>query len=130
MPDFGSRSRAALVTTDRRLVAVMYSVIPWFDFSVLEGHRDEDAQNAAHDAGNSKKRWPDGKHNTLPSNAVDVAPYPIDWEDRERFVYLAGAIMGAARAMGIPLRWGGDWDMDTEVRDERFRDLGHFELTD
>ena len=30
--------------------------------------------------------------------------------------------------MDINLRWGGDWDQDTEVKDNRFDDLGHFEL--
>ena len=30
--------------------------------------------------------------------------------------------------MGIPVRWGGDWDDDTEVKDTGFKDLPHFEL--
>ena len=29
---------------------------------------------------------------------------------------------------GIPLRWGGDWDVDTELKDNDFDDLPHFEL--
>jgi hypothetical protein len=32
--------------------------------------------------------------------------------------------------MDIPLRWGGDWDSDTEVNDNGFDDLVHFELED
>jgi hypothetical protein len=28
----------------------------------------------------------------------------------------------------LKLRWGGDWDMDTEVKDNKFDDLVHFEL--
>ena len=54
---------------------------------------------------------PKNKHNAEEpelSKAVDVAPYPIDWNDKERFYYFAGVVMGIAIQMGIPLRWGGD----------------------
>ena len=30
--------------------------------------------------------------------------------------------------MGLKIRWGGDWDNDTEVKDTGFKDLPHFEL--
>ncbi len=36
--------------------------------------------------------------------------------------------MGIASQMGTPLRWGGDWDGDTELRDQKFVDLPHFEV--
>ena len=40
--------------------------------------------------------------------------------------------MGLAKAMSIPLRWGGDWDGDTLLSgrdpDQTFDDLVHFEL--
>ena len=42
--------------------------------------------------------------------------------------YFAGVVKGIASQMGIGIRWGGDWDMDTEVKDNRFDDLVHFEL--
>ena len=29
--------------------------------------------------------------------------------------------------MGIKIRWGGDWDSDTQVNDNKFDDLVHFE---
>jgi len=32
--------------------------------------------------------------------------------------------------MGVDLRWGGDWDGDTEVRDNGFDDLVHFEIVE
>jgi len=32
----------------------------------------------------------------MPSDAVDVAPYPIDWNDKERFYYFAGERWGHA----------------------------------
>ncbi len=41
----------------------------------------------------SKIRWPDGKHNTVPSSAVDVTPYPVVWDDRERQFLFAGYVL-------------------------------------
>ena len=54
--------------------------------------------------------------------------YPIDWEDRERFSYFAGFVKGVAWRLNIRVRWGGDWDGDTELSDNNFDDLVHFEL--
>ena len=69
-----------------------------------------------------------GMHNSKPSRAVDCVPYPIDWTDRERFTLFAGFVLGVAARMGITLRWGGDWNMNFEVKDNRFDDFPHFEL--
>ena len=62
-----------------------------------------------------------------PSLAVDVAPYPIDWLDRDRFVFFAGFVLGMATQMGITLRLGIDWNGDHHFN-ERFFDGPHFEL--
>jgi len=121
---------AALATVDERLVRVLTAVIPHFDFSVLEGHRGEVAQTAAFEAGLSQKLWPEGTHNSLPSTAADVAPYPIDWNDTEAFIYLAGFIVGVGAVMGYRIRAGADWDGDRQMDDETFRDLGHVEILD
>ena len=69
-----------------------------------------------------------GRHNAKPSRAVDVAPYPIDWNDRERFHLFAGFVLGIAYSMDISLRWGGDWNQNFEVDDNQFDDFPHFEL--
>jgi peptidoglycan L-alanyl-D-glutamate endopeptidase CwlK len=132
MPVFSKSSLSQLDTCDPRIQDVMKKVITVFDFTVLEGFRGEEAQNRAYARGFSQVRWPQGKHNSTPSKAVDLAPYPIDWSNseaaRQRFVYLAGWVMATAASMGIKLRYGGDWDGDRDTRDEKFRDLGHFEL--
>lgn len=130
MPRFGKRSLSALEYVDTRLRSILEEVIQYWDFSVLEGHRGPEKQEEFYRSGASQVRWPDSKHNTLPSVAVDVAPYPIDWEDTERFVQLAGAILTVARQRGVELRWGGDWDRDGRMSDERFRDLAHFEIVE
>ena len=128
MPSFSNRSLERLDELDLHLAEVLHEVIKHFDFTILCGHRGETEQNAAFQSGVSQRKWPEGKHNKVPSEAVDVAPYPIDWGDTERFTYLAGWIMAIAQLKGIRLRWGGDWDMDTDTGDETFRDKGHFEV--
>ena len=130
MPRFGRKSRANLSTCDQQLQDLFNEVIKHVDCSVLEGHRDKEGQNKAYDEGKSKVRFPDGRHNSSPSRAVDVTPYPVRWDDRERQTLFAGFVLGLARGMGINLRWGGDWDQDFEVADNRFDDFPHFEVKD
>ena len=130
MPKFGKRSKERLVTCENRLQDVFNEVIKIVDCSILEGHRSKDRQNKLYEEGKTKVRYPNGRHNASPSNAVDVAPYPIDWDDRERFHLFAGFVLGVANRMGITLRWGGDWNMNFEVDDNKFDDFPHFELID
>jgi peptidoglycan L-alanyl-D-glutamate endopeptidase CwlK len=130
MPSFGKKSQERLNTCDPRLVELFEIVVEDFDCSVLEGYREKEAQNRAFDEGKSKLRFPEGNHNKYPSLAVDVAPYPIDWEDRDRFHYFAGFVKGVASQLGLDIRWGGDWDSDTQTKDNNFDDLPHFEIRD
>lgn len=126
MPSFSDRSETQLATCHADLRRVLNEAIRLIDFAVLEGHRSPGRQEYLYEIGASKVLK--GKHNELPSLAVDIAPWPVNWADRERFVYFAGVVMGIAGTLGVALRWGGDWDRDTELADETFRDLGHFEL--
>ena len=128
MPKFGNRSKERLATCDEKLQKVFNEVIKYIDCSVLEGHRGEERQNRLYDEGKTKLRYPSGRHNNDPSTAVDVTPYPVDWADRERQTLFAGFVLGIARSMGIKLRWGGDWNMDFKVQDNRFDDFPHFEI--
>ncbi len=130
MPGFSEKSIAKLASCDPRLQRVFYEVVRNFDCTILEGHRDQERQNRMVDEGKSQVRWPDGRHNTVPSMAVDVTPYPVVWDDRERQTLFAGYVLATAKAMGLDLRWGGDWSMDFQVKDNRFDDLVHFELVD
>ena len=130
MPRFGKRSIGRLQTCDQKLQELFYEVVKHFDCSIIEGHRGEERQNKAFADGNSKVKYPNGKHNQNPSVAVDVAPYPIDWSDRDRFHYFSGYVLGIASQMGLNIRWGGDWDQDTQTKDNNFDDLVHFEIKD
>ena len=128
MPSFSQTSKDRLATCDARLQQVFNEVIKTFDCIVIEGHRNQEKQDAAFAAGRSQLKWPNGNHNSMPSKAVDVAPYPIDWNDRERMTLFAGYVMGIAQGMGIDIRWGGDWNENTQVKDNSFDDLPHFEV--
>ena len=128
MPKFGKKSMSKLETCHEDLQQVFYQVIKHFDCSVLEGHRGEELQNKYFNEGKSKVKFPKGKHNANPSNAVDVVPWPVDWDDTDRMYYFAGFVKGIAAMLDIPIRWGGDWNDNTEVKDTGFKDLPHFEL--
>ncbi len=128
MPSFSKISQQRLNTVDPRLRAVIVEVIKLYDFSVICGHRGKEKQDAAVAAGMSKVNYPDSKHNTVPSKAIDIAPYPIDWNDRERFVYLAGMVKGVAHCRGLKVRWGGDFNQDGDLHNQSFIDLPHFEV--
>ena len=90
------------------------------DLIVLCVWRGKAEQDKAFADGKSKLRWPDSKHNSSPSRAVDLAPYPLDWSDRHAFVELATYVLEAAADLGIRVRWGGHF--------AGFPDLPHFEL--
>lgn len=128
MPKFSERSLERLETCHPDLQAVMNVAILGYDFTILEGHRGRDAQNEAHRTGKSQLKFPQSKHNKVPALAVDIAPYPVDWEDLERFYFLAGYVHAVADRLEVEIRWGGDWDGDGDLHDSSFLDLPHFEL--
>ena len=128
MYKFGPRSRREMTNIHPDLKKVLNEVIKHVDCSVIEGHRSAERQNKLFEEGKTKVKYPNGRHNSNPSRAVDVVPYPIDWDDRERFHLFAGFVIGIAKSMEINLRWGGDWNMNFEVDDNNFDDFPHFEL--
>ena len=133
MPKFSKRSRGRLDTCHPRLITLFDQVIKSYDCTILEGYRGKQAQDEMLRSGRSKLNYPKSKHNSSPSLAVDVVPYPINWQNTERMRHFAGFVFGVASVMGIRLRWGGDWDgdvmtTDNGLRDQSFMDLPHFEL--
>jgi peptidoglycan L-alanyl-D-glutamate endopeptidase CwlK len=105
-------------------------IIPIF---IIEGHRGEAAQNKAFDTGKSKVKWPNGKHNTTPSKAVDIGPIVngnIPWNNMQQFAYMNGIIRGIAFSMGVKIRQGIDFNMNGVVTDDKFNDAVHIELMD
>ena len=128
MAQFSEKSKRILATCHPKLVAVCNTAIMRFDFSVISGNRVEQEQNQLFRDGKSHLTFPHSKHNKKPSMAVDLAPFPIDWEDTGRFKLLAGYLLGLSTALEIDIRWGGDWNRDFNMENQRFNDLPHFEL--
>ena len=132
MPFFGDKSKEHLSQAHPDLQRLFNDVIKTYACSVLCGHRGKEAQEAAFRDEKSRVHFPNSKHNQLPSLAVDVAPYPVDWSDTKdamkRWYHFGGYVKGVASTMGITIRWGGDWDGDFELRDQNFNDIPHFEL--
>ncbi len=120
MPTFSAKSLERLATCHPDLQRVAHEAIKTLDFTVLCGHRTQAEQEHCCILGTSKLHWPDSKHNALPSLAMDLAPWPLHWEDEASFERLATTIKIEAEALGIKIRWGGDW--------QKFPDRPHYEL--
>lgn len=128
---FGKRSQKNLESCHPDIQRLFNEVIKHVDCSVICGHRTEEDQNKAHHSGNSSKEWPESTHNSYPSTAADVIPYPFkpsDWKDTRKLYMFVGVVRGVAAMMGIRIRQGSDWDGDMEVKDQNFHDLPHVEL--
>lgn len=114
----GTRSRQNLSGVHPDMVAVVERALELseVDFTVIEGVRNIERQ---------RQLLADGKSTTLKSrhltgHAVDMVPWPVDWEDLERFEAMAKAMKAAAKELEVPIIWGGDW--------KSFYDAPHFEL--
>lgn len=128
MPAYNEVSLERLGECHLHLQLIFKEVIIHRDCSILCGHRGRYEQEQAWKEKNSKINWPNSPHNRHPSMAIDVAPYPIDWRATRRFYLFAGYVMRVADELDIPLVWGGDWDGDRRVKDNKFNDLVHYEL--
>ena len=124
MYKFGKRSRERLKGVDARLVNVLNELIKMMDVTVIEGLRSAERQKELLAKGATKVKY--SKH--MEGKAVDIAPYPIDWDNRDGFYYMGGMVRGIAKQLNIDIRFGGDWDSDGDTKDNNFDDLVHIEL--
>jgi len=130
---WGPRSKRVYKT----LHIELQRLVDWYlqevgDISLVCGHRTESEQNELYPT-YTKVKWPDSKHNRYPAIAVDLQPYPYpksDSELREQLNYIAGRLIQKAADDCLELRWGGDWNRNNDITDNKFDDLFHFELVD
>lgn len=145
------RSLSRLAGVDDKLVAVVKRAIEisQVDFMVLEGVRSKEqcminygkgrtaaqcvakgvpAQYANPNA--AKVTWLNNpfasKHVT--GKAVDLVPYPVDWNDLKKFDLIAQAMLQAAKELGVTIRWGADWNANGKPRERGESDSPHFEI--
>lgn len=123
---FGKRSETNLQGVHPDLVKVVRRalVMSEIDFSVIEGLRTKERQAQLFKQGATKTL--NSRH--LTGHAVDIVPYPLDWNNLAAFGKLAKAMFAAAKELKIPIRWGGDWNRNGRSDDEKFYDGPHFEL--
>ena len=125
---FSKNSKKNLSTCHYKLQVLFLWVLREMDCTIICGHRGKNAQDVAYKAKASHVIFPFSNHNKVPSLAVDVMPYPIEWENKERNAYFAGLVVAYAKWLGIGVRWGHDWNMD-HVPDKRgFVDIPHYEI--
>ncbi len=133
----GSRSLMRLKGVEPGLVRVVKraALLSTQDFMVLEGVRTPERQRELYAQGRTTPgdivTW------TLTSNhfkqadgfghAVDLVPYPVDWNDPAKFDAIYRAMMSAAAIEGVPIRSGMDWDRDGKLREAKEHDSPHFE---
>jgi peptidoglycan LD-endopeptidase CwlK len=118
--NLSARSRSRLVGVHPDLVKVVERAIEItpIDFMVTEGLRDPRRQAQLFKAGASKTL--NSRHIT--GHAVDIAAMvgrEVRW-DWPLYPRIAAAFKQAAKELGVPIIWGGDW--------KSLRDGPHFEL--
>ena len=149
--NLSQRSLDRLVGVDERLQRVVKRAIELSkqDFMVLEGVRTRQQCMINYGKGRTitqcvakgvpaqyanpkaaKVTWLNNpfasKH--VSGKAVDLVPYPVDWNDLKKFDLIAQAMLQAAKELGVPVRWGADWDNDGKPRERGESDSPHFEL--
>lgn len=135
MPDFSLSSARKLLSCHKDLQVLFREVVKVVDCTVIYGHRSIEEQQALYAQGRTKPGRIvtncDGinkksKHNDFPSLAVDVIPYPIDWNDEQRIIEFGNYVMKVADrlyregAITHRIEWGGLW--------EKFKDLPHYQI--
>lgn len=116
----GSRSLSRLEGVHPDLVKVVERAIEItkVDFTVLEGMRSLARQQKLVRSGASKTM--NSRH--LTGHAVDLGAWvdgQVSW-DWPLYYKIADAMKAAAKELGQPIEWGGDW--------RRFKDGPHWQL--
>jgi peptidoglycan L-alanyl-D-glutamate endopeptidase CwlK len=117
---FGGRSISRMAGLHPDLKKVMNQAIlaTDLDFTVLEGVRTLERQKQMVESGASTTL--NSRH--LDGHAVDIAPFvggEVRW-DWPLYYKLAVIVKAAAKEVGVPIEWGGDW--------KKFPDGPHWQL--
>lgn len=139
MYSFGARSRSKLVDVHHDMVRLACVVISRskIDFGITCGGREIDEQALLFVQG--KTRTMKSKHlkvlrdelsGSMTSGAIDIVCYingKVTWE-KEPYIEVSKLFLEVSEELGIPIRWGGDWDRDGDMTDQKFNDYPHYEL--
>lgn len=140
MPSFGKQSHTNLYSTKNdTLIWLFEEVVKEVDCSITSGVRILQEQQLLFAQGRTmpgpivtncdgiinKSNHQVDKFGI--GNAVDAAPYPIDWNDIKRFYHFIGFVRGVAYKLGIEIVSGSDWDNDYVLNDQDLYDLPHWQ---
>lgn len=147
---FGRESLKKMLELDGRLTKALYFLIARtdIDVTVLETKRTEARQRELVTQGFSRSLR--SKHLAQPySLAVDIAPllinekgsHYIPWENTKqnrRYWYYISGIMRCAteqvllseKSSNYKFRWGGDFNGNSDLNDDDFLDLAHWEIVE
>jgi peptidoglycan L-alanyl-D-glutamate endopeptidase CwlK len=158
MKKFSNISKQRLDTCEHDLIMIteLALTLSHVDFGISQGERTIDQQQTYFNTGASRinpKRYSSPRalakvanHITIAgdpefskSRAVDVFAYVPNKKhlayDHRTLGVIAGAFFAASKILidagktSHVIRWGGDWDQDTEiVHDQKLVDLPHFEI--
>ncbi|RJR27755.1 hypothetical protein C4561_01485 [candidate division WWE3 bacterium] len=144
-----------LRTCCRSLQLLVEDVSRYYNVKVLWGWRSQKWQDDAFARGTTKLKWPDSKHNFVDpetgdpcSLAVDITQVidgkpimcvePTDWSNKvavnryhgelRQLYFFSGGVLICGLKQGLKLRWGGDWNSDLSLLNNKFNDLFHWEL--
>lgn len=112
-----------LLSCHMDLQTVVLELARSYEIRVICGHRNKLEQDIAYGKGNSKLKWPNSRHNSVPSEAVDIIPMRngnIDWQDIGFIKEFAEDVKRVAKDKNISLTWGGEW--------RSLKDYVHWEL--
>lgn len=131
---YSDRSLARLGSChpDLVLLAAEALACSFTDLTILWGHRNRAQQTALLEAEppRTKLAFPDSKHNRKPSEALDIAPYPLPaWDDGESWLKFAWFMKGVAAHLRLDVRFGADWS-DRPRDGKPGWDAPHIELAD
>lgn len=123
MYKWSKTSLKRLQTCDKKLqdLANMMLSRSTCDLTITCGHRNEKEQEDAFKSGKSHAHFGQSKHNFLPSQAIDIIPYPICWDKKDkRWQETALNAMWCAGKLGFEITWGGSF--------KSLEDYPHYEL--
>jgi hypothetical protein len=78
----------------------------------------------------ARRLFPKSKHNRMPSEAVDLMPYPLNYRNIAQVAFLAGHIRMTAIALGIKIKWDADPYNQNLISEKikPYRRIHHYEL--
>jgi len=138
MPTLGDQSKKRLVGVHPDLVAVVKRAmeVTKQDFTVLCGVRTAKEQAREYAKGRTtpgpQVTWVKKSRHEVAEDgygyAVDIVPYPVDWNTLSKFDAIADAMQQAAKEYGVKIRSGADWDGDGKLREKGESDSPHWEI--